>query len=391
MRILQVHNHHAGLGGALEVLQQEGDLLRGSGHSVSVWALPATEDLNLSGLRAGAKAVWNREAGQKLADRIEEFKPDVVHVHTPFPLLSPVVFRVAARMHVPTVTTVHSFRYSCIAATCYRDRHICEDCVGTRLKLPGVVHKCYHDSRGASGALTVSLVLHRAIGTFREIDRFITLTDFSRQLLIRDGISPDQITVKPNFVPDPGDHIRQKRAKPYVAFVGRLIDVKGVVALLDAWERGVPGYSLRIAGDGPLRALVEERARADPSIEFLEWLDQDSVTRLMADAACVVAPSEWYEGGVPLVVLRSLSVGTPVIVSDLENICQDVVRDGSGVAFATGDPRSLAAAFATLVSEPEAWSARRAPAREAYLNRYTPQANLAALTAIYNSVVADAP
>ena len=128
MRVLQVHNHHAGLGGALEVLQQEGELLRGSGHSVSVWALPATEDLNLSGLRAGAKAVWNREAGRELADRIEEFKPDVVHVHTPFPLLSPVVFRVAARMHVPAVTTVHSFRYSCIAATCYRDGHTCEGC-----------------------------------------------------------------------------------------------------------------------------------------------------------------------------------------------------------------------------------------------------------------------
>jgi len=232
-------------------------------------------------------------------------------------------------------------------------------------------------------------VLHRAIGTFREVNRFISLTDFSRQLLIRDGISPDQITVKPNFVPDPGDHARTERAQPYVAFVGRLVDVKGVVALLDAWERGVPGYTLRIAGDGPLRALVEERAKADPSIEYLEWLDQDSVTRLMTDAACVVVPSEWYEGGVPLVVLRSLSVGTPVIVSDLENICEEVVGDGSGVSFATGDPSSLAAAFGTLVTEPEAWSARRDLARKAYLDRYTPAANLAALTEIYNSVVAD--
>jgi glycosyltransferase involved in cell wall biosynthesis len=82
-------------------------------------------------------------------------------------------------------------------------------------------------------------------------------------------------------------------------------------------------------------------------------------------------------------------VGTPVIVSDLENICEDAVRDGSGVAFATGDPTSLAAAFGTLVTEPEAWSARRALARKAYLHRYTPAANLAALTAIYNSAVGD--
>jgi glycosyltransferase involved in cell wall biosynthesis len=321
--------------------------------------------------------------------RITQFQPDVVHVHTPFPLLSPAVFRVAARLHVPAVTTVHSYRYSCIAATCYRDGHTCEDCVGTRLKLPGIVHKCYHDSRGASGALTAGLVLHRAIGTFRDINRFITLTDFSRRLLIRDGIPESHITVKPNFVPDPGDATYRPPAQPYVAFVGRLIDVKGVETLLDAWARGNHGLVLRIAGDGPLRGLVEDRARDDPSIQYHGWLDLDDISGFMADATCVVVPSQWYEGGVPLVVLRSLAVGTPVIVSDLENICEDVLRDGSGMAFATGDASSLAGAFATLDSDPHTWRERRTAARDAYARHYSPTANAASLISIYEAVVAE--
>lgn len=392
MRVLQLHNHHASLGGAMEVLAYEGELLREAGHCVRSYTLPAAEALGLSEIRAGAKAIWNREACQAVAREIEDFKPDVVHVHTPFPLLSPAVFRTAVRLGVPSVTTVHSFRYSCIAATCYRDNRVCEDCIGTRLKLPGLVHKCYHDSYAASGALTASLVLHKRLGTFKKsIGRFITLTDFAKQLLIRDGIPAEHIAVKPNSVPDPGRGYVEQTPGRYVAFVGRLIDVKGVRALLDAWRRAPAGLTLRIAGDGPMRELVEERSAADPTIEYLGWLGEDAVTHLMGSASCVVVPSQWYEGGVPLVVLRSLAVGTPVIVSDLDNICADVLRDDAGAAFATGDADSLARLLTKVVVEEERWTARRGIARKAYETRYTPEINIASLTEIYTQVVAEGP
>ena len=82
---------------------------------------------------------------------------------------------------MPAVTTLHSYRYSCIAGTCVRDGTICEDCVGTRLKLPGIRHACYHDSLAATAALTLGLGVHRAVGTFHHaVDRYLTLTDFAR-------------------------------------------------------------------------------------------------------------------------------------------------------------------------------------------------------------------
>ncbi|MBA2574833.1 MAG: glycosyltransferase family 4 protein [Actinobacteria bacterium] len=390
MRVLQLHNHHASLGGAMEVLAYEGALLRGDGHSVRSYTLPAAESLGLSSLRAGAKAIWNRDACQAVAREIIDFSPDVVHVHTPFPLLSPAVFRTAVRLGVPAVTTVHSFRYSCIAATCYRDNHVCEDCIGTRLKLPGLLHKCYHDSYAASGALTTSLVLHKRLGTFdKSISRFIALTDFAKQLLIRDGIPSTHIAVKPNSVPDPGPEYVAQTPSQYVAFVGRLVNVKGVRVLLDAWRRAPAGFTLKIAGDGPMRTLVEERSALDPTIEYLGWLEEEAVTHLIASATCVVVPSEWYEGGVPLVVLRSLAVGTPVIVSDLDNICADVLRDDAGAAFVTGDADSLSHLLTSLMVEEERWTDRRSIARKAYEERYTPESNVASLTEIYRQVVAE--
>lgn len=389
MRILQLHNHHASKGGAMEVLEDERQLLESGGHTVHQYTLPAAEEMALGAARAGAKAIWNVEAYRDVRNLAHDSRIDIVHVHTPFPLMSPSVFRAAKSAGVPTVTTLHSFRYSCIAAICYRDGHTCEDCVGSKTKWPGVKHRCYHDSVGASVALTTSLILHRRLGTFEEsVDRFIALTDFSKDLLVRDGIPPHKIVVKPNSVSDPlsnGDFARQR--KPYIAFVGRLIDVKGIKTLLDAWRLARPQrLQLRIAGDGPLAPLVQSALADDASISSAGWLDEASVTQLMAQAEATVVPSEWYEGQ-PLVILRSLAVGTPVLVSDLANLSDNIAGTGAGLTFCVGESSSLAARLRQLDSDPASSRAMANAARTTYLLRHTPQRNLASLETIYQDVL----
>ncbi|CAN5859145.1 glycosyltransferase [soil metagenome] len=392
MRILQLHNHHQSLGGAMDVLAHEAGLLTAGGHQVQTYALPAAHELGLGPVRAGLKAVWNVEASREVERQIRAFRPDVVHVHTPFPLLSPAVFRTAKQLGVPTVTTLHSYRYSCIAATCHRDGTVCEDCVGKRLKLPGLRHRCYHDSLGASAALTISLTLHRSIGTFHDcVDRFLALTSFSRNLLIRDGIPASKVAVKPNSVPDPGVAPGPVDGQRYVTFAGRLMDIKGVQTMLDAWSQADHGdLQLRIAGDGPLRELVEERCRADASITYLGWVEEAEVFELMGSAEAVLVPSEWYEG-LPLVILRSLAVDTPVIVSDLENISAELCADDAGDAFAVGDPTALAGLLSDVAARPQVWHDRRAKARASYGVRYSPSADLGKLESVYASVRAVTP
>ena len=386
MRILQLHNHQSSLGGAMEVLAHEGEMLTGAGHVVDQYTLPAAEEMGLSALRSGAKAVWNVEAAREVSRRIESFRPDVMHVHTPFPLMSPSVFRAAHAAGVPAVTTLHSYRYSCVVGTCVRDGAICEDCVGSRLKLPGIRHACYHDSRAASAALTIGLGVHRAMGTFhRAVTRYLTLTDFARRLLIRDGYPTDRIEVKPNSVADPGVEGRHEGGDRVVFFAARLVDIKGVRTLLDAWAKGPNGLRLVIAGDGELRQLVEERAAADPSIEYVGWLGEDEVASRMRDAEVVVVPSQWYEG-LPLVVLRSLAVGTPLLVSDLENLCEDVIADGVGWSFRMGDPDSLADELTAIAQQPERSLKLRQTARQTYLERYTPEVDLVRLERIYHEI-----
>ncbi len=384
MRVLQLHNDHASMGGAMEVLAHEGALLSAAGHEVERYIQPPAK--HLSSVRAGAKAIWNVEASRAVAGRISSFRPDIVHVHTPFPVMSPAVFRAARSLGVPAVTTLHSYRYSCVVGTCVRDGRICEDCVGSRMKLPGVVHGCYHGSRVASAALTLGLDLHRGIGTFaKAVARYLTLTDFSRRLLIRDGYPAERIVVKPNSVPDPGFRPEPSPTERRVFFAGRLVDLKGVRTLLDAWAATPPGMTLVIAGDGPLRPLVEDRAKADPSIRFVGWVEEEDVTDLMASAEVVVVPSQWYEGA-PLVILRSLGVGTPVLVSDLENLSTEVLQDGAGWAFRTGDVAALARMLADLLADPGMARTLRASARRSYETRYSPDVDIARLEQVYREV-----
>lgn len=389
MRILQLHNLHQATGGALHVLEQEAELLTAAGHQVEQQLEPAAEESGLGPVAMGVAAVWNRAACRQLAATIERFDPDVVHVHTPFPLQSPAVFRVAHRAGRPTVTTVHGYRYSCVGGICLREGRPCEDCVGTRLKLGGIRHRCYHDSLAASTALTISLVGHRAIGTLtRDVDRYIALTGFGRDVLVRDGIPSAKVVVKPNAVPDPGPPVAQDGREGYALFVGRLVEEKGIRTLLEAWRSMSPGLDLYLAGDGPLRDVVDAMAADIPAVHVLGWCDADRVAELMARASLTVVPSEWYEAG-PLVILQSLAAGTPVLTSDLPNLCDSLLEHGAGRAFRTADPDSLRAAATQLLTEEPERRALGLRARALYEDQHTPAGALAALEHIYREVMAE--
>lgn len=387
MRILQLHNLHQASGGALHVLEQEAELLTSAGHSVEQLLEPAASESGMGPVAMGAAAVWNRRATKDLSDAIGRFDPDVVHVHTPFPTQSPAVFRTAHKLGRPTVTTIHAYRYSCVGGLCQRDGKPCEDCVGTKLKLPGIRHRCYHDSLAGSTALTLSLVGHRAAGTFgRHVDRYLTLTGFARELLIRDGFPAEKIVVKPNAVPDPGRVLPQDERAPYAVFAGRLVEEKGVRTLLDAWRTVPEGLQLYVAGDGPLRPLVDDAATANPAIHALGWCESDRITELMATASATVVPSEWYEAG-PMVILQSLAAGTPVLTSDLPNLCQSLLEHEAGQAFRTGHSASLAAAATSLLTDDDVRSKLGRRARELYELQHTPARALESLESIYSELI----
>lgn len=260
--------------------------------------------------------IWAPKAQHDLDRLLVEHRPDVLHLHNPYPLLSPWVVRTAHRRGVPVVQTVHNYRQVCSSGLYFRDGVICQDCRGRALGVPAIVHRCYRDSRAQSALMATTLAVHRP--TWRSVDRFIALTTAVADHLRDYGIPDERIVVKPNAVPDPGT------AAPVgdgFLFMGRLSPEKGLDLLLAAWRRHPVGAlgPLRIAGDGELRPLAEAAAAERPDVRYLGQLDRQGVRAALADSAVVLATSTWHDV-LPTVIIEALAAGRPVLGTALGGI-----------------------------------------------------------------------
>ena len=381
--VLQVHTRYRQAGGEDEVVEAEKQLLEASGiavHQVLFDNADLHESRSLAGdLGLAASAIWSRSAERRVRAAIAAHQPDVVHVHNTFAAASPSVYRAARG--VPVVQTLHNYRMVCPVATAFRDGHACTDCVGRLVPWPAVQHACVHKSRLQSAVAATTLVAHRAIGTFQHgIAVYVALSSFQRQLMISGGLPGDRIGVIPNFLePDPGIG---EEPRAGILYVGRLAEEKGVKVLLRAAALQ-PG-TVRVAGDGPLRSLVE-RAAAAGHVEYLGSLSRSSVFDEMRRAIAVVLPSTWFEGS-PLTVLESYATGTPVIASRIGSLVEAVEDHVTGVLAEAHDAEGLGDRLTWATSHAAEMAEMGRGARRRYEARFRGPAHLAALLESYAMV-----
>jgi glycosyltransferase involved in cell wall biosynthesis len=221
-------------------------------------------------------------------------------------------------------------------------------------------------------------VLHRALGSFDRVRRFLAVSEFVRAKHIEAGFPPERITVKPNFCwPVP----RREGPGEYFLYLGRLSPEKGLPMLLKAW-RDSPARLL-VAGGGPLMASL---LRQTPhNVDMLGDVPSEDVGGLLAGARALLVPSRAYEGG-PRAVLEAYAAGVPVLASRLGSLTE-VVHDGvSGLLLDHREPREWRAATDRLLDDDEAerlgegaWRTWRA--------RYGPERGLRALETAYREAM----
>jgi glycosyltransferase involved in cell wall biosynthesis len=341
MNVLVLHSRYSTgpSSGENRVVDDEVALLRAHGHDVRVWTPDPPANYAFERAALGARAVWSRASVAHVRTLTAELRPDVIHVHNLYPMLSPAVLRTTA---APVVMTLHNYRLMCLPATFLRDGRTCEDCLG-RGPWQGVVHRCYRGSAAGSASLATALALHRRAGTFRRVTRFLAVSEFVRTKHIEAGIEPDRIAVKPNFV-DPLP--RRQGPGEYFLFLGRLAPEKGIGPLVEAW-REIPAR-LVVVGDGEERARLA--ASAPETVEFHDSVAGDRVGEYLARARALVVPSIWYEGA-PRTITEAYAAGVPVIASRCGAL-PGVVPDGvTGVLAEPGDVTSWRAAVGRLLDD----------------------------------------
>jgi glycosyltransferase involved in cell wall biosynthesis len=323
--------------------------------------------------------IFGRAAQRDLADLLRRERPDLLHLHNPYPLLSPSVVRTAHAHGVPVVQTVHNYRQVCSSGLYFRDGHNCHDCRGKVVGWPAVVHKCYRGSAAQSALMATTLAVHRP--TWKSVDRYIALTHRIAEHLRNYGIPDDRIVIKPNGLPDPGDPEPLGDGFLYAA---RLSPEKGLALLLDAWRRHPDGAlgQLRIAGDGELRPLAEQAAAERADVTYLGALDQAGMVAARRAASVIVAVPTW-DDVLPTVILEAMAAGRPVLGTDVGGIPY-LLGIGETVApagWAVGpDPGKLATALPIARVD----AAAVAPAaRDRYLRAFHPDVVTRRLIDIY--------
>src|SRR5690606_33167703 len=313
-----------------------------------------------------------------------EVRPDVVHVHNLFPLLTASVVAAALDQGVPVVWTVHNFRLRCVAGTHFRDGRPCHDC-RPGWKVPGVVHRCYAGSVAASPPVGAATTVYGALARRRGVTALPISRVMARWLVAAAGFPEAAVRVKYNGVAAPDGEVPPPEAQRDLVYVGRLAPEKGVGLLLDAFARTRTDTRLVVVGGGPLEGAVRAAAAADPRIVPAGQVGVDDVERHLLGARALVMPSVWQEPFGP-VAAEALARGRAVVTAGEGAAGEVVTPEVCGV---TGtDPEALAAAIDEAAADDAAVAERGRRGRDRHARLFSPEATTAALVAIYEEAVA---
>ncbi|MEU6843862.1 glycosyltransferase family 4 protein [Streptomyces sp. NPDC046716] len=392
MHVLVVHNRYASAqpSGENKVVDQEVELLRSAGHRVELYER-RSDDIAAKSLPGKAAlpflVPWNPAVRADLTRRLRADRPDVVHVHNVFPLLSPAVLAACADAGVPAVATLHNYTQVCPPGTLQRDGAACTECVGGSA-LPAVRHGCYRNSRLATVPLAVSLSVNRR-RWWSGVERFLCISAAQRDVLAAAGMPAERLAVKHNFVPEPGSH--RTGEGEHLLFLGRLAEAKGLRLLMAAWDElaadGGPGVPLVIAGTGPLEREVSDWAAGRDDVRYAGLLDTAECRKAVARAVAVVAPSTWLEA-FGLVAVEAMAAGVPVVAAG-HGAFVELVEDGvTGVLHRPGDAASLASGLRRIAADPVRNQEMGRAARDRYERGFSPAVGLERLEEEYRTAIA---
>jgi glycosyltransferase involved in cell wall biosynthesis len=336
-----------------------------------------------------AMVVWNSAASRDLTAALRAFRPDVVHVHNTFPLLSASVLHACRTSRVPVVATIHNYKLVCASGDFFRAGEPCHDCVPGH-PLPSVRHGCYRGSRAATAPVALSSAIHRT--AWRSlVAGYIFISESQRNLLRDFGFPADRVFVRHNMIPV--RDVPSSGRLNAVVYAGRLDAAKGLPVLMKGWDlyrESVrdPGLRLVIAGSGPLDREVAGWAVSRPSVRLAGQLDGAACAQVMAAARAVILPSAWEET-FGLAAVEAMALGVPPVAAAHGSFPELIADGGDGALFHAGEPNDLARVLRDIDSHPERYDEYGRQARKKYEQQFDPAASMRKLVEIYEYAIAN--
>lgn len=234
--------------------------------------------------------------------------------------------------------------------------------------------------------------------SLRSAVKVLTVSRPFQEQLEAQGVRPERIEIVHNAIradwgrtarePGRGAALRTQWGippdRPVILIVGRLSREKDHVTLIEAVARLRPRFAphVVVVGDGPERTRIEERVRALDMAGAVTLTGHQNSAEPFYGIADIAVLSSWSEGS-PNALLEAMAAGVPVVSTAVGGVPEIVSNGESALLAPPGDPEPMAEAIGRMLGDSALAVRLAAHARQAILDRYTPEQRTRRLVEIY--------
>jgi len=269
MKILEINKFNYVQGGADKHFLDVVSLLKSKGHSVAVFAMESPrnefspwkkyfvsyvgygkDDTLGQKIKGALRMFYSIEAKRKIKRLLDDFQPDVVHIHNIYHQISPSILGEIKKRKIPIVMSVHDYKLICPdhALLCHG---VSWENFGTNRYYNFIKQKCFKNSFWKSLLVVLEFRFHQFFHSYdKNIDLYLAPSEFTKNKLIAGGVKKDKIKVLPLFVRENDlDEIAKIEIKEkYAIHFGRLSREKGIDQMVEIFKE-LPDINLYLAGN----------------------------------------------------------------------------------------------------------------------------------------------
>jgi len=295
----------------------------------------------------------NKQAYKNLRKLIRDTKADLLYCLIPGQLTTD-IFKAAHDEGIKVILRISDFRLICGKYSMVRDDCVCEECLNGRYK-NCIKHRCVKNSKALSRLRAMSLKYNRKHNKYKYVDAVITPPEFTKNLLIKDGIfTPEKVFVNPTFIDSDKINVSCQHEN-YLLCLGRFSPEKGFQYAIEALKF-ISNKSIKLKITGSKENLDEKTIKIidnnnlSDRIEFVGFLHGKELEEMISHCYAVIQPAVWYEN-LPNTIIEAFAYGKPVIASRIGSL-EEMVADGiTGYLFEPKNSIELAKKIELIFSD----------------------------------------
>lgn len=386
MKVLIIHNKYGKYSGEEAVVDAQINLLKSKKHKVITY-FRSSEELETAP-NGKIKAFFNAFRNSKVIDEIKHIidneKPDLVHIHNLYPIISPAILPEIKKKNIPIAMTVHNYRLLCPNGLFFTNGNVCEKCTGFGKEFNCIMNNCENSIFKSTGYALRNMWARTKRYYLNNVDAYLCLTNFQKNKLINNQFDAKRCFVIPNMYNKSIENIDYNiKERKYIAFAGRISPEKGIPILL-ATAKKLPHINFQIAGQ--MRQGYGESLDIPNNVKLRGMLNVNQMKTFYSKARLYLHTSICYEG-FPMVFPEAMAFKLPIIAPKMASYPEIAEDNINGLLFNPKDVQHLTQVISSVWEDESKLKCLGHNGFKKMKEKYNPYTYYKSLESVYNSIL----